>query len=79
MSNLEAEELRADYHEVNLWESLSEIRSIYDAPLAKNLRLVWDYPADLPSVQSDRGKLKHIFVNLIKDGLKFTDYGTITV
>ena len=47
VSNLEAEELHADYHEVNLWELLSEIRSIYDAHVAKNLRLVWDYPADL--------------------------------
>ena len=32
-----------------------------------------------PSVQSDRAKLKNIFVNLIDNGFKFTDHGTITV
>jgi signal transduction histidine kinase len=79
VSNLEAEELHADYREVNLWEFLSEIRLRYDAPLSKNIKLVWDYPADLPAVQGDWGKLKHIFVNLIDNSIKFTDRGSIIV
>lgn len=79
VSNLEKEELHADYHEVNLWEFLSEIRLSYDNPLSKQIKLVWDYPSDLPAIRGDRGKLKHILVNLIENGLKFTDRGSITV
>ncbi|MGH7876029.1 MAG: ATP-binding protein, partial [Candidatus Binatia bacterium] len=79
VSSLESEELHADYHEVNLWEFLSEIRSIYAALPSQSVGLLWDYPADLPTVQSDRGKLKHILVNLIDNGLKFTDHGAVTV
>jgi signal transduction histidine kinase len=79
VSHLEAESLHADIHETNLWEFLSEIRSAYDQPLEKNVKVVWNCPSDLPVVQSDRGKLKHILVNLIDNAIKFTDSGTITV
>ena len=79
VSHLEAESLRADVHEINLWEFLSEIRSAYEQALEKNVKVVWDCPSDLPVVQSDRGKLKHILVNLIDNAIKFTERGTITV
>lgn len=79
VSHLEAENLVADIHEINPWEFLSEIRSAYDHPLDKNVKLIWDCAADLPTVQGDRGKLKHVLVNLIDNAIKFTDHGTITV
>ena len=43
------------------------------------MKFVWDYPADFPTVQSDRSKLKRILENLINNAIKFTDHGTITV
>jgi signal transduction histidine kinase len=43
------------------------------------VKLVWDCPFDLPSVQADRRKLKQILENLIDNAIKFTDGGTITI
>jgi signal transduction histidine kinase len=79
VSNMEAEPLRVELHEVNLWEFLSELRSLYDRPPDKDVKLIWTYPYDMPSVQADRGKLKHVLENLINNALKFTEHGTVTV
>lgn len=79
VSTLEAETLRIQLQDMNLWEFLSELRSQYDHPLGKNVRFIWDYPADFPTVQGDRSKLKRILENLINNAIKFTDHGTITV
>lgn len=79
VSNIEAETLHVELHEINLWEFLSELRSSYDSRPDKNVKLVWTHPSDMPSVQADRGKLKRILENLINNALKFTDRGTVTV
>lgn len=79
VSTLEAETLRIQLQDMNLWEFLSELRSQYDHPLGKNVRFIWDYPADFPTVQGDRSKLKRILENLINNAIKFTNHGTITV
>jgi signal transduction histidine kinase len=79
VSNMEAETLRVELHEINLWEFLSELRVLYDIPLTKDVKLLWSYPPDLPSIQGDRGKLKRVLENLIDNALKFTDQGTVAV
>lgn len=78
-TNLEAESVHAELHDLNLWEFLAELRAVYDQPRAKNVKLIWDYPADLPTVSGDRSKLKHILGNLIDNALKFTDVGTVKI
>jgi signal transduction histidine kinase len=79
VSNIETEPLQLELREINLWEFLSEIRSLYDEPLEKNVELTWDYPFDFPSVQGDHRKLKQICLNLIDNAIKFTDEGAVTV
>jgi signal transduction histidine kinase len=79
VSSMEAETLRIQLQDMSLWEFLSELRLQYDHPLGKNVKFVWDYPADFPTVQGDRSKLKRILENLINNAIKFTDHGTITV
>lgn len=79
VSNMESEMPHVELNEVNLWEFLTEVRSIYDYPLAKDVKLFWDYPSDLPLVRGDRGKLRHILENLIKNAIKFTERGAVTI
>ena len=79
VSNIEAEPLHLDLHELNVWEFLSEMRLHYDASLAKDVKLVWDYPADFPLVQADRHKLRHILENLVDNAIKFTEQGTVSI
>lgn len=79
VSDIESEALLAGKNEINLWEFMSELRSEYDAPLTKNVKLIWDYPADLPVIQSDRPKLKRIAENLINNAVKFTEHGSVTI
>jgi signal transduction histidine kinase len=79
VSDIESETLRAAKNEVNLWEFMSELRAEYDFPLAKNVKIIWEYPGDLPTVQSDRPKLKRIAENLINNAIKYTNHGTVLI
>jgi signal transduction histidine kinase len=79
VSSIEADMLEPDIHDVNLWEFICELRSSYDYPLDKDVKLVWEVPTDLPTVCTDRGKLKHILENLVNNAIKFTDGGSVTI
>jgi signal transduction histidine kinase len=79
VNSIEAEMLQAEFQQVNFWEFLSELRAFYDYPLAKDVKLVWEFRTDLPIVFADRGKLRHILENMINNAIKFTDQGTVTV
>jgi signal transduction histidine kinase len=78
-AKIEGGALQLDTQEFLLAELLDEIKALYDYPRGKDVALEWDYPGDLPSMHSDRDKLKHAVQNLINNALKFTDSGSVIV
>jgi signal transduction histidine kinase/DNA-binding response OmpR family regulator len=78
-TSLEAKAIRAQCQPVDICDLLNELRSNYGSPLDKGLTLNWEYPSDLPVLETDGPKLRHIFQNLIGNAIKFTKQGTVTI
>lgn len=78
-TKIEAEGVKVESCAVNLAGFLDGLRSGYEFPLNKDVKLEWDYPLDLPVVIMDAEKLKHILQNLVNNAIKFTQKGRITV
>jgi signal transduction histidine kinase/DNA-binding response OmpR family regulator len=78
-TSLEAKAIRAQCQPVDICDFLNELRSNYGSSLDKRLTLNWEYPSDLPVLETDGPKLRHIFQNLIGNAIKFTKQGTVTI
>jgi len=79
VSHFAAEAVYVEAHDLSLWELFSELRAAYDSRPVKDVKLVWDYPIDLPEVRSYRGKLKQVVACLIDNAIKCTDHGAISI
>jgi signal transduction histidine kinase len=79
VTSMKAPSFKAENRELNLADFLDELRSGYEFPSDKNVRVHWDYPSDLPVIETDPEKLRHILQNLINNAIKFTDKGKVTV
>jgi signal transduction histidine kinase len=70
---------RAEATVFSLVDFLDEVKANYANPAGKEVKLIWDYPADLPGVTTDCVKLKHIVENVINNAIKFTETGSVTI
>jgi signal transduction histidine kinase len=79
-ASVETGAVTAQHEEIVLSEFLDQLRQNSEGlVLNPNVTLEWDYPAPLPVVTSDPGKLKIILLNLINNALKFTESGEVRV
>jgi two-component system sensor histidine kinase RpfC len=66
--------------ELVLSEFLDELRQNCDGTVVNpQIALKWDYPASMPVVISDPGKVKIILLNLVNNAVKFTDQGEVCI
>lgn len=66
--------------DVSLVDELNTVAALGDSLLMdKPVRLVRDYPPDLPPMLADRRRIRQIVLNLVSNACKFTAHGTITL
>jgi GAF domain-containing protein len=78
-TSIETHRVQCDNRQFALIDFLGELRASYERRLDKPLTLSWNYPSDLPVVETDQEKLKCILQNLISNAIKFTDSGYVAI
>jgi signal transduction histidine kinase len=78
-TKIEAGAAVAQMAELNLSDFLEELRSAYTVPVRKQIRLNWDWPQNLPVINTDGEKLRHILLNIIGNAVKYTEHGGVSV
>jgi PAS domain S-box-containing protein len=78
-TRIEAGAVKLERREINVAGLLEQLKLAYDLPLHPDFRLIWNIASDLPPLNTDDVKLKHILQNLIDNAIKFTEQGQVSV
>lgn len=80
LSALEQEEIKMEITDVNISETIDSIFVLMaEKARSKGLYLRKAVAEDMPLIRADRDRLFQILLNLIDNGIKFTEFGGITV
>jgi PAS domain S-box-containing protein len=76
LAKIEAERLRPEVAPVGVASLIEQsLGMVREAAMAKQVRLEIDLPADLPPVLADARRIRQVLVNLLGNGIKFTEDG----
>src|SRR5262249_45734028 len=78
-TNIDGNEIQRQCDRLFLEQFLADIETFFALRQHPQITLVFDYPPDLPAVQTDQEKLEYILRGLIDNAIKFTDNGQVTV
>jgi len=80
MSRLEGGRVPVEVQDVWVPDLLREIEGeVGGLGEGLDLQLIWQVPATLPYLRTDRVKLKMVLKNLISNAVKFTERGSVTI
>lgn len=80
LSLIECGQVKTERTEVRVDELVQEVaEQLQSQILAKGLTIQLELPQSLLPIESDRGRLKQVLVNLMANGIKFTERGSVTV
>jgi signal transduction histidine kinase len=79
LSRLEQSAIPLDLEAIRVGELTDEVAAETRALAKPHVDVVWHVPPDLPTVRTDRVKLKIVLRNLVANALKFTEQGSVTV
>jgi PAS domain S-box-containing protein len=80
LAKIEAGRMELEIEEANLATLVTEtVHQLEGRVTEKDVKLIADVPAELPSVQTDVAKLRQVIINLVGNALKFTEHGSVTV
>lgn len=81
MSKIEAGRVVLNEQPIDLYHLLASLEEMLRLRAeAKGLQLVFECPPDVPqSVCVDEGKLRQVLINLLGNGIKFTETGKVTL
>lgn len=78
LSSIEQGEIRLEIAEIDLSELIDSLLALMEGKARmKGLYLKKTLPEDMPPVRADRDRLFQILLNLIDNGIKFTDSGGV--
>lgn len=81
ISKIEARKVTLDEVEFDLHDLLKEVLGLFDLEAKqKKIALALKCPENMPQfVQADAGKLRQILINLVANGVKFTERGRVVL
>jgi signal transduction histidine kinase/CheY-like chemotaxis protein len=80
LNRLEVGQLAVERRDIDLSELIGEVEAETRALLGKpGLSAVWQVASDLPQLRTDPLKLKAVVTELLRNAVKFTDQGRVTV
>ena len=80
MAKIESGKIEIDPRPIDIKTLIASVATIFEPTvLKKGLALTLDFAEDLAQVYIDEDKVRQIFINLLSNGIKFTDTGGITI
>ncbi len=78
MAKIEAGKMNLVFDQVNLTELCQNVHKTVEGLLdPEKTELVWQVPANLPTIEADAVRLRQILLNLLSNAVKYTETGQI--